>query len=112
MMGFAKSFKLAGILGFVDLESLRPSDANYDEIGGYQNPKGVIADYRNFDKDSQDGNNGNHDRDHASEVHLPPKVGSDNQPPLIIHRTAASVHRAVVVRGQGRRDRGAPVVRS
>ena len=54
MMGFAKSFKLAGILGLVDLEFLSLSDANYDEIGGYQNPKGVIADYRNFDKDSHD----------------------------------------------------------
>lgn len=35
--------------------------AKEDEIGACHNPKGVIADYRNFDKDSQDRNNSNQD---------------------------------------------------
>ena len=35
--------------------------AKEDEMGACHNRKGVIADYRDFDKDSQDRNNSNHD---------------------------------------------------
>jgi len=40
-----------------DRPSLRKAGAaSYDEIGGCQNPKGVIADYRYFDEDTHDRN--------------------------------------------------------
>jgi hypothetical protein len=46
-----------------------------DEEGDHQNPKSVIANHRNFDKDSYDRGNSDHKRDHASEAHShPPTV--------------------------------------
>jgi hypothetical protein len=45
-------------------------DTKPDNVSRYQNPKSIIADYRNFDKDSYDGNSSNHEGGYASEVHL------------------------------------------
>jgi hypothetical protein len=54
-----------GFLGLIgrpkiDLQSSRLGDANYDEIGDYQNPKGVRADYWDFDEYPHDRNKKQH----------------------------------------------------
>jgi hypothetical protein len=43
-----------------------------DKEGAHQNPEGIIADDRDFDKDCQDCNDSNRERGHASKAHLPP----------------------------------------
>ena len=63
-----------------------------NKVSADQDPKGVIANYRNFDKESQDRNNGNHERGHASEAHLHPQNTVAQSP--MVHRVAASVQRA------------------
>ena len=46
--------------------------ASGQEKGTGQNPKGVFADDRNFNKDSNDRNNSDHESDEKSPVHLQP----------------------------------------
>jgi len=46
--------------------------ASDQEKGTGQNPKGVVADDRNFNKDSNDRNNSDHESDEKSPVHLQP----------------------------------------
>ena len=50
--------------------------ASGQEKGTGQNPKGVLADDRNFNKDSNDRNNSDHESDEKSPVHLQPALGS------------------------------------
>jgi hypothetical protein len=44
--------------------------ANPNKVSADKDPKGVVANYRNFNKDSYDGSSSQHDRGHAPEVHL------------------------------------------
>ncbi len=46
--------------------------ASGQEKGKGHNPKGVVADDRNFNKDSNDRNNSDHESDEKSPVHLQP----------------------------------------
>jgi len=46
--------------------------ASGQEKGKGHNPKGVVADDRNFNKDSNDRNNSDHESDEKSQVHLQP----------------------------------------
>ena len=51
-----------------------------NKISADQDPKGVVAKYRNFSKDSHDRGVSHRERDNASEEHFgPPKLRSGNQ---------------------------------
>ena len=67
---FALADELSSVLTYARTLEVRPSsmtrkyvelDLDPHKVGAHHNPKGVIANYRDFDKDSYDRNNSNHD---------------------------------------------------
>ena len=60
--------------GPLPADALLQPRAGEDDIAGDHEPKGVIADERDIDKDADDPKNHQHERDDKSKAHLQPPV--------------------------------------
>ena len=59
--------------GPLPADALSQPRAGEDDIAGDHEPKGVIADERDIDKDADDPKNHQHERDDKSKAHLQPQ---------------------------------------